>query len=491
MRFIPILLLFVLSVVPYRIHAQENRINYSITVVDSEPAKLHVILNYTAETNRLYMAPGANQIDGRWTKFVENLSVQSLSGNEIPVKKNVDEWEIETDTPTPITLSYDLVLNHADFEWSSGIDGAAYQNEEGIFFTGRSLFILPELSSSEATLNFNLPDSWKITAPWVSESLKPVFHVENSDELALSMFFAGTHLERSIKNPEFEFVLAIGDSNLQQQSEEFYSMAEGIFDYYTKLMGGLPMLPASSKRLLIIINKGARTDGEVIGNHISMLIGKDDDPMSTMLSRFIYAHELFHLWNGKSFTPMDSESEWFKEGVTNYYTLKSLHHIGFLDDDTFLNVMNSLFYNRYVNDPGIGSIPLMNGDEKHDHWGVIYAGGMFAGIAQDLSIRQASNNTKSLDDALRKLFRQFPNTDTLYSSQSLFNLFAELHGTSQTPFIKQYITGSKPIPISRYLELAGFEASESNGLLRISIPDTLSCLELQIQRGFFGDLNNH
>ena len=66
--------------------------------------------------------------------------------------------------------------------------------------------------------------------------------------------------------------------------------------------------------------------------------------MSTMISRFIFAHEFFHLWNGKSMVPDDQETEWFKEGFTNYYTLKALYHVGLLNDTAYFSVLNNLFY---------------------------------------------------------------------------------------------------------------------------------------------------
>ena len=144
--------------------------------------------------------------------------------------------------------------------------------------------------------------------------------------------------------------------------------------------------------------------------------------MSKLISRFIFAHEFFHLWNGKSFRPYaNDEAEWFKEGFTNYYTLKALHHVGFLTDESFLEVVNNLFYQRYKNDDGVGKISMTNGEEKHDHWGLIYGGGMFVGIAQDMIIRKATNNQKSLDYLMRDLFKKYGDSKKEYDLRKRFS----------------------------------------------------------------------
>ena len=159
-------------------------------------------------------------------------------------------------------------------------------------------------------------------------------------------------------------------------------------------MGGIPNPSFENKfeKVVVIINSSTSTDGEVIGNNISILIEKNGGQMSEMFSKFIFAHELFYLWNGKSFTPTEDDTEWFKEGFTNYYTLKSLHHVGFLNDLSYLSVLNDIFFQRYNNDDGTGKLSMTMGEEKHAQWGLIYEGGLFVSISQDLIISNATQN---------------------------------------------------------------------------------------------------
>ena len=267
-------------------------------------------------------------------------------------------------------------------------------------------------------------------------------------------------------------------------------MASGVLEYYIDLMGGLPN-PSPDNVLdksVVIINTADTTDGEVIGNNISILVQRDGDAMSKMISKFIFAHEFFHLWNAKSFTPEDEETEWFKEGFSNYYTLKALRHVGFLDDAGFLGVLDSFFYQRYTADDGVGTLSMTQGAEKHAHWGLIYGGGLFVGISQDMIIRSASGNTKSLDDLMKGLFQRYGGTHDRYTIDDLQFGLSELSGKDQSEFFKNYIMGTKPVPVAEFLQLGGLEAKVEDNHLLISKKVSTTPLEDAILQGFLGKL---
>ena len=306
-----------------------------------------------------------------------------------------------------------------------------------------------------------------------------------------SMLFAGTHEEISFKRDDFELVFALGGEEIIAQKEEFKNLAEGVLDYYIALMGGIPNPSPDNKfnKSIVIINSSTLTDGEQIGNNISMLIEKNGDNMSQMIARFMFAHEFFHLWNGKSFRPNSNDSEWFKEGFTNYYTLKSLHHVGFIDDSSYLKILNSLFFQRYTNDDGVGKLSMTMGEEKHDHWGLIYGGGLFVGISQDMIIREATDNKKSVDDLMRGLFQKYGGTDNGYSLNELRESLSKLSGIDQTEFFNNYVIGTARIPIDAFLSMAGLDSKIEDGALKIEKKSSANELEENITRGLFGKMD--
>ena len=197
----------------------------------------------------------------------------------------------------------------------------------------RKWFSVSKSRQLDPQVNFIIPNEWKVSTPWKPSNNTGLEYIAfNQTELSDGMFFAGMHEEFIIKRGDFELVFAFGGEEILAQKKSFMNMAEGVLDYYIELMGGVPNPSPDNpfKKAIVIMNSSSITDGEIIGNNISILLQKDGDEMSQLLGRFIFAHEFFHLWNGKSFAPEGDDCEWFKEGFTNYYTLKSLFHIGYL-----------------------------------------------------------------------------------------------------------------------------------------------------------------
>ncbi|MGB5820480.1 MAG: hypothetical protein WBG90_13430 [Saonia sp.] len=467
-----------------------TQISYQITIAESDPHVAKVVMTFVPQDSLIYMAQGANNMDNRWATFVHDMKATDTTGKEIPLKKMPDAlWILSTTTKEKIVLSYTVRLDHEDYEWSGGLDGVAYTTEWGVFYTGRALLVFNGNDWEQITVHFKLPKTWRVTTPWKEISGKEhFFEVNNQSALMQSMIFAGTHEELSFKKDGFELIFALGGEEVVQEREDYENLASGVLEYYIELMGGLPN-PAPDNVLdksVVIINAADTTDGEVIGNNISILIKKGGDAMSKMISRFIFAHEFFHLWNGKSFLPDDLETEWFKEGFSNYYTLKALYHIGFLDETAYFGVLNDLFFQRYTNDTGVGSLSMIQGGEKHAHWGLIYGGGLFVAIAQDIMIRKATGNTKSVDDLMRKFYKRYGGTHDHYVIDDLEDSLSELNGKDQSEFFDTYIRGSERIPIDTYLHKAGLKAMIEEGQLRIAPKEGATAVQKKMVEGLLG-----
>ena len=178
-----------------------------------------------------------------------------------------------------------------------------------------------------------------------------------------------------------------------------------------------------------------------------------------------------------------------KKGVSDpegANTLKALHHIGFLDEASYLDILNSLFYQRYKADSGIGKMSMTNGAEKHNHWGLIYGGGLFVAISQDMIIRKASNNNKSVDDLMKSLFQKYGGTNDGYSLDELRASLSKLSGKDQSEFFDTYIKGTKSVPIDTYLSMAGLNAKIEEGTLKIDKNKSANQLEEHMTMGLLG-----
>jgi predicted metalloprotease with PDZ domain len=469
--------------------ALENATIYEISI-PADDHRVAIVTASLAPTDReFYMLPGADQLPARWATFVSDLEVHDESGQIVPVSARDDgTWQLSSMPQGRITLGYRVNLDHENHAWSGGVDGAAYWREWGVFYTARSLFILNGNERENIAVEFRLPDQWRVTTPWQKQGDDATrFVVPGHDVLAASMFFAGTHKEVSVQEGPFELLLALGGEDVLAQEDEFVGMAAGVLDYYVELMGDVPRLQSRDEAgtPVVIINQADMTDGEAIGNNISILLEPAGDQMAQLVARLIFAHEFFHLWNGKSFTPSGEDNEWFKEGFTNYYALKALHHIGYLSDESWLELLAGLFHQRYDDDDAVGRLSMTNGQLKHEHWGLIYSGGLLVAIAQDLQIRSVTDNERSVDDLMRFMFSEYG--DKPYDIADIERELGKLNNDSQENFFAHYIYGVERLPVSQFLVLAGIDTTEQDGRTVFTVRENLDADSGEILRGLFGD----
>ena len=465
----------------------DSATSYEIRIPADDHRVAVVTASLVPTDTAFYMFPGANQLPKRWATFVSDFRIHDEDGQVIPVSASDDgTWQLASMPRGRVTVSYRVTLDHEAHDWSGGVDGAAYWRERGVFYTARSLFVVNGDDRKDIAVAFQLPDQWRVTAPWQQAGEDATrFVVPDHDVLASSMLFAGTHKEVTVRRGPFQFLLALGGEEVLALEDVFTDMAEGVLDYYVDLMGDVPRLGSQSSngKPVVIINQADTTDGEAIGNNISIMLQPSGGAMSQHITRLLFAHEFFHLWNGKSFWPSGEDGEWFKEGFSNYYTLKALHHIGYLSDESYLELLAGFFYQRYDQDDAVGRLSITNGDLKHDHWGLIYSGGMLVAIAQDLQIRSATRNKKSLDDLMRHLFSEYG--DDAYTLGDIERVLSDLNESSQEDFFRRFVYGTERIPIEQFLALAGIDTAEEDGQLVFRARATADADTVEIRRGMF------
>ena len=148
---------------------EETGISYVIEIDKANQNIAKVTATFIPVDDRLYMFSGANSFPQRWAKFISHVSVVDENKQPIEVTALKDAtWSLARISEQPISLSYQVNLEHEKFAWSGGIDGAAYARDWGVFYTSRALFIVNGEGNSNMRITFKLPERWKITSPWIA-----------------------------------------------------------------------------------------------------------------------------------------------------------------------------------------------------------------------------------------------------------------------------------------------------------------------------------
>ena len=463
---------------------------YTVTITAEAPRLAVVEIVLPAAVEELHMTDrGAGHFEDGWTHFIRQLSAVDANGNNMAVEKaGSRSWRLESG-PSPIRVRYVVDLVHdLEEEWPGGIDGAAYVTDWGVFYTGRALFVVPDGHPDDLQVTFDLPDEWHASTPWdVLEGEQNSFRAGDEVGLTESILFAGNHENVVIEKGGFEVLFAFGGSSVIARKDEFGAAADETFNYYVDLLGDAPRPPPdeTASRILVVMNEAEVTDGEVIGHHISMLLEPEPGPMAQIFAQFMFPHEFFHLWNGISIR-RDGPEDWFAEGFTNFYTMKSLYRSGAIDEEAYFGVLNGLLYQRYSADEGTGVISMRDAvSEKDTHWGLIYGGGTFVAICHDVEIRRHTGNAASLDDLMRAMFDRYGGSAETYTAADVEALVSELSGVDQADFYARHIYGVEPVPIDECLREAGFHAEIAEGQLRVS-RKSVTPLEHSIIEGMLG-----
>ncbi len=487
--------LFLLTAILFSLSSisQNKSTNYALDFSKQEQNSVHIKTNLdlTVAKNKFFMIthPSEKNPDGE-AKFLKNLVVKNAKGK--PEKINYlgeGSWEIQSPTSGNFAIEYDILLDHNTENWDhcGGYDEVAYKNADGLFFTGYSLFLIPDVPKladiKDVSVDFTLPKNWKVSNPWIKTSKPNHFLVNNDIRFLLNnCIFVGTHHEKEIKIGDFELLFALGGS-MKSSENDFIELMKPIIESATNVFNGSP-----KKKYLIVVNESTlMTDGGAFRTSFSQIIKGKVNKNSRTNWGHIMAHETIHLWNGHTLIPKEQE-EWFKEGFTDYLTNILLTRNKIIDEPTFYKRFENVItkYN-ITRDLLQNKLSIQEcGNNKDQNRYLVYGGGELVALALDVEIRKSTNNTKSLDDLFAGLYAQFGKTNTPYELKDIIAVSNQITNQNFQSFFDDYVTGTKRIPITEYLADMGLQLDGFLEDVYISAAENPSPSQLQIKKGILG-----
>ncbi|HEY0406194.1 MAG TPA: hypothetical protein VGC89_10725 [Pyrinomonadaceae bacterium] len=460
--------------------AQSQSITARISVLSLAPGRIKIEGQRAEKTTVWSFREQYGSINGL-SERIENLSLSDESGTRIPVRK-IAPGEYSSAAPAA-RFVYEVKL-----EPPAQTSDAAYvswlTNERGLLLLGD---LLPrplqdkETKNSGAQVQFILPATWSINANETKQA-DGQYNVSNPER---AVFVAGADLRvksERLGQTEFSYVTA---GPWAFTDEEVASMAANILKDHAAVMGG----PARARAMLVLLPfpraVGAdRWSAETRGGTVVLLSGQSPSKVAALAQLSVpLTHELFHLWTPNGLA-LEGEYDWFYEGFTLYQALRCGMRLQLLTFQDYLNALGRAF-DAYRNIDGRDQLSLV--EASRQRWksptGLVYHKGLLVAFLYDLTLRQQTKNSRSLDDVYRELFRQHHSAATPADGNSVvINALKNQSGMHE--FVERYIEQASAIDLRSLITPFGLEVFSGGVRTHLVVSTSLGHAQRDLLRKF-------
>ncbi|AOM76404.1 M61 family metallopeptidase [Pedobacter steynii] len=407
-----------------------------------------------------------------FAKNVVRFKAETGSGKKLDWEKvDKNNWEVDSENAEIVIISYDVFAHTSSVADAFLDESHAYISPAGIF-----MHLSGELNHP-AEVNLKFSDRWTAVSTGLDELKgKPnTYRADDFDTLYDSPIYIGNQKTMTFDVKGLKHTVAMVSPEMFDTTT-FIADLKKIVTSATDLMGHIPY----KHYTFIIMGPGQgglehRNSTAVFSSASYMM--KTKESYDRWLS--FLAHEYFHLYNIKAIRPLslgpfnyDKENLtrmlWVSEGFTVYYEYVILNRAGLLNRDEFLKVISKTIRN-YENIPGhlLQSateasfdtwIQFFNRNDNASNTTISYYDkGCILGLLMDLKIRQETKNRKSLDDVMRRLYKEFYQEKKRGFTDEEFRKVCEETAGTSLPELFSYASTVKKIDYQKYLNYGGFK----------------------------------
>jgi predicted metalloprotease with PDZ domain len=478
--------LFAQSPVSYRVtfpEAQHHRMQVEVTFPELPSGPLHVLMSRTS--------PGRYAIH-EFAKNVYDVQIDNGGGTPLTFERpNPSEWAVDGHDGT-VRVRYKVFGDQTDGTFL-GIDTThAHINIPAALMWARGLENRPVRVTFEPAAS----SSWKVATQLHPTGDPRTFTAANLQYLVDSPTELSNFVLRTF-TVEQAFRIALHHDGSERDADRFAADVERIVREERAVFGELPAFEAPYVFIGDFLPYAARDgmehrNGTILTSSGSLRVPEERfDIISTV------AHEFFHSWNVERIRPRSLEpfrldgpnpsgELWFAEGFTSYYEPLILHRAGLATTDvtaaTFGRTLDAVIRSparKYRSAEEVSQLAQFvdqaawsdqtNWDNTYLSY---YTWGAAIGLGLDLSLRVRTDNTVSLDDYMRALWRehgrpQGPAEGLVvrpYTVQDLRDRLAEVSGDRRfaDEFFDRYVQGREVVDYQALLAPAGFVLRKQN-----------------------------
>jgi len=388
----------------------------------------------------------------------------------LKIAKNV--WEVKTEGERSCRITYKV------YAFEMGVQ-TSYLDEERATVNGAGVFCYVQGREDEdVELEIRPYRKFKRISTGL-ERRNNVFFAENYDHLVDSPIEIGNQQVYSFTvNGKLYEVSIYGSGNLDTRS--FIADIKKIVEAAGTVFGEHPY-----GRYVFIMHLLSERGGGLEHRNSSMIRLQRwsfKSRVDYLRQLSLIAHEFFHLWNVKRLRPKqlmryDFGKEnytnllWVSEGITSYYENEILRRAGIYSAEEFLDaLLDDIEFVEGMPGKSVQSLEEASYDAWIKHYRQdentpnssvsYYAKGAVVGLMLDMEIKRRTNHRKSLDNAMRLLYRETYKRNKGFGFEDFQEACEKICGSLEG-FFADYVRGLKDIDYNKWFDYAGLSVRPS------------------------------
>jgi predicted metalloprotease with PDZ domain len=386
-------------------------VTYRVSLPDPSSRTLHVegtVEGLTGRSFPLALALEGPLGEGRGDRFLM-LRATEVDGEPLEVDRpEPGRWSVET-RGRDFRFSYDVHLTVVDPYSPHLRDLLPVIQEDHARLIGYAYLILPGVEiQGPIPVDYALPEGWVLHSAWAAGPTRMLVPEREDLPNAVSALGRFHSVRGDLDGIDLQLVSAQGPP---ASVDAFFERIREICRWQVSLFGSIPR----DRYLFVCDRNPVRSAGcfDYYGLHFasSMILLLDGDLAEAGFPALrLVAHEFFHNWNGEAIRPVDLSLNWFTEGVTQYYALRTLDDLGYLGGKGLSAEVARIYRQDYLQNPLAGKVSLEEAGQKvlgpKHETELLYDGGLVLAHLIDREIRAATGSRRCLDDVLRDLYRR-------------------------------------------------------------------------------------
>lgn len=385
-------------------------------------------------------------------------------------KTKKDRWSVKIEENGSAKVRYSYYAHQMNA-------GSSYVDEEQLYVNPvSSLVYVPGRETEPHRVHLELPEGYKLATGLKKEG--ETLLAENLQGLMDGPFIASQGLKQhSFEQNGVRF-------NLVFQGEckpDFEVLEQDFRGLIAEQIAAFGEFPEAEYHFLFQVLPYRTFHGVEHENSTVIVLGPSHRIMEEGYEELVAvaSHELYHTWNVKrirpsAMMPYDFTREnytrlgYVAEGVTSYMGDLMLLRSGFYSLERYLEKLATLIQ-RHFDNPGRHNLSVA--DSSFDTWldgydrdvpgrkVSIYNEGALIAFMLDVLIRKDTQDQRSLDDVMRRLYQEYAVKGEGFEESDLITLIEEVSGASFRNFFRDHVDGT--VDYSRKLQLC-FKHMELN-----------------------------